>query len=184
MLHKELREKTVVSSPAERLSTPKASRNAGRTGPTMAVSSAAMKTPMKSTCTKRRCRASPWGKERGVGVCCWLIKVSEWGGSWMPRRYFFRVRHLRSGAAEDSRVAKYAEIQAPSQRLPISVVWCGSASWHEPMAVREHQPPVASLMHFLVKLFLAAPASFLSAACASQVAVAAAKAAAASFSHF
>jgi hypothetical protein len=39
-------------------------------------------------------------------------------------------------------------------------------------------------MHFLVKLFLAAPASFLSAACASHVAVAVARAAAASFSQF
>ena len=52
------------------------------------------------------------------------------------------------------------------------------------MCARKNQPPVASLMHFLVKLFLAAPASFLSAACASHVAVAVAKAAAASFSHF
>ena len=52
------------------------------------------------------------------------------------------------------------------------------------MWARKNQPPVASLMHFLVKLFLAAPASFLSAACASQVVVAVAKAAAASFSHF
>ena len=39
-------------------------------------------------------------------------------------------------------------------------------------------------MHFFVKLFLAAPASFFSVACASHVEVAAARAAAASFSHF
>ena len=45
-------------------------------------------------------------------------------------------------------------------------------------------PPVASLMHFFVKVFLAAPASFFSVAWASHVDVAAASAAAASFSHF
>ncbi len=39
-------------------------------------------------------------------------------------------------------------------------------------------------MHFLVKLFFAAPANFLSEACASHVAVAADNAADASFSHF
>jgi hypothetical protein len=48
----------------------------------------------------------------------------------------------------------------------------------------ENYPPVASLMHFFKKLFFAAPASFLSLACASQLAVAAVNAAEASFSHF
>ncbi len=53
-----------------------------------------------------------------------------------------------------------------------------------PACERINQPPVASLTHFFVKLFLAAPASFFSVACASHVELAAARAAAASFSHF
>ena len=84
----------------------------------------------------------------------------------------------------DRPVAKYAGIQPNTKRLQISISWLGSEWSHEPLCGQENQPPVASLMHFWVKLLLAAPASFLSAACASHVAVAVAKAAAASFSHF